>query len=118
MPVKPPSMLAKPSSKIFRSCAVALMATEWRVNVVLPPFSVKVAVFNISAGHSGLKKWRVTERMGPAFMKYNRDGLLIESFVRYGTKLWLAAGKKLAEQRSPLAGQSGAPLKSLKDLTK
>jgi hypothetical protein len=52
-------MLAKPSSKIFRSCAVALMATELMVSVVLPSASVKVAVFSISSGHSGLKKWRV-----------------------------------------------------------
>jgi hypothetical protein len=58
----------------------------------------------------------LSERMGPTFMRYNRDGLLIESFARYSTKLWLAAGKEMAEQHSPLAGQWGAPLKSLKDL--
>ena len=33
--------------------------------------------------------------MGEAFMGYNSDGLLIESFVRYGTKLWLAAERRL-----------------------
>ena len=64
MPVKPPCMLAKPSSKILRSCAVALMATELMVSVVLPPCSVKVAVFSISTGHSGLRKWRVSPPFG------------------------------------------------------
>ena len=40
------------------------------------------------------------ERMGPAFMRYNTDGLLIQSFVRYGTKLWLATENKLAEREA------------------
>jgi len=55
----------------------------------------------------------LSERMSPVFMRYNSDGLLIESFVRYSKRLWLAAGKKLAEKRNPLLVQSQAP--SLKD---
>jgi hypothetical protein len=52
------------------------------------------------------------ERMGDAFMQYNTDGLLIESFVRYGKRLWLATAKRLAEERQRL---NFRPKKSLKD---
>ena len=41
----------------------------------------------------------LSERMGTAFMQYNTDGLLIQSFVRYSTKLWLATENRLAEKR-------------------
>jgi hypothetical protein len=47
---------------------------------------------------AGDLEW-LSERMSGRFMRYNSEGLLIESFVRYGTKLWLAAEKRLAEER-------------------
>ena len=40
----------------------------------------------------------IKERMGRAFERYDTDGLHIESFVRYSTKLWLAAEKTVAEE--------------------
>jgi hypothetical protein len=41
----------------------------------------------------------IKEQMGRAFRRYNTDALLIESFVRYSTKLWLAVEKRLAEKK-------------------
>ena len=40
----------------------------------------------------------ISEQMGPAFRRYNADGLLIESFVQFSTKLWLAAERILKDQ--------------------
>jgi hypothetical protein len=36
--------------------------------------------------------------MGPQFMNYNRHGLLIESFAKFGQKLWRVLEAELAEQ--------------------
>jgi len=64
---------------------------------------------------AGDLEW-LRERMSHRFMDYNSDGLLIESFVRYGTKLWLAAEKRLAQERQLLKFQASQPrVKSLKD---
>ena len=41
--------------------------------------------------------------------EYNTDGLLIQSFVRYGTKLWLAAESRLAEKRKAKSLASQRP---------
>ena len=57
---------------------------------------------------AGDLEW-LRERMGDAFMGYNSDGLLIESFVRYGKKLWLAAEKRLAEERKAKSLASQRP---------
>ena len=35
--------------------------------------------------------------MGPHFTAYNRQGLMIESFARFGQKLWRAAEAELGE---------------------
>src|SRR5262245_44196943 len=63
---------------------------------------------------AGDLEW-LRERMGHRFMEYNSDGLLIESFVRYGTKLWLAVEKRLTEERKHKSLASQRPQKSLSD---
>jgi hypothetical protein len=57
----------------------------------------------------------IKERMGRAFERYNTDGLHIESFVRYSTKLWLATEKIVEEERKASKFKASRPL--VKDLS-
>jgi hypothetical protein len=55
-------------------------------------------------------------QMSRAFERYNTDGLHIESFVRYSTKLWLAAEKRLEEERKASKLKASNHRKSLSDM--
>jgi len=57
----------------------------------------------------------LSDRMSVAFMRYNNDGLLIESFVRYGKKLWRAVEERVVENREAMKHQSKKALADYPD---